>query len=330
MKQLSLLVCLLVTPAVGRADTIAFWRFGEKSAGQAAEVRGPIRDVSGFGNHGRLLGSAKYVRGMGFDGAAIQWNGSGLLEVPDAHVFDFRGDFTIEAMVRTEQQGSQYIFIRSGPGGEIWIRQHVKGGQSAAVAALVRSDQGTDMIISGPRAISDGRFHHVALVRRMKGTGGVGELVLYIDGKPAASRQKPVNPGPTKISSLTSIGGLRKEGTVEAPVVTRGWIGEIDYVRVSDVALDARRFLRPAGTSAEKILSANRAPAVLARIQAVRPKTPPRPVRPPFNMEPMGDLGRFPRDFEPHVQLFVPDDQLGAIDPSPYKNFFPRCPDPRF
>ena len=113
MKQFSFLVCLLVIPAVGRADTIAFWRFGEKPAGQAAEVRGPIRDVSGFGNHGRLLGSAKYVRGMGFDGAAIQWNGSGMLEVPDAHVFDFRGDFTIEAMVRTERQGSQYIFIKT-------------------------------------------------------------------------------------------------------------------------------------------------------------------------------------------------------------------------
>ncbi len=323
MKQLSLLVCLLVTPAVVRADTIAFWRFGEKPAGQAAEVRGPIRDVSGFGNHGRLLGSAKYVRGVGFDGGAIQWNGSGMLEVPDAHVFDFQGDFTIEAMVRTEQQGSQYIFIRSGPGGEIWIRQHVKGGQAAAVAALVRSEQGTDMIVSGPRAISDGRFHHVALVRRVKGAAGAGELVLYVDGKPVASRQKPVNSGPTKISSLTSIGGLRESVSADVPEITRGWIGAIDFVRVSDTALDVPQFLGPDGTTAEKILAANRAPAVLARIQAVRPKTLPRPVRPPFNMDPAGNLGRFPRDFEPHVQLFVPDDQLGAIDPSPYKNLFP-------
>ena len=107
MKQLSLLICLAVIPAVVRADTVAFWRFGEKPAGQAGEVRGPIRDASGFGNHGRLLGPAKYVGGAGSDGTAIEWNGSGLLDVPDAHVFDFRGDFTIEAMVRTSSSGAQ-------------------------------------------------------------------------------------------------------------------------------------------------------------------------------------------------------------------------------
>ena len=323
MNQLSLLVCLAVIPAVVRADTVAFWRFSERPAGQAADAREPIRDASGFANHGRLFGPAKYVGGSGFDGSALEWDGSGLLEVPDAHVFDFRGDFTIEAMVRTKKHVSQYIFIRNGPGGEIWIRQHVKGGHDAAVAALVKSEKGVDFVASGPRALTDGHFHHVALVRRVKGAGGAGQLVLYVDGKPVASKQKPVNLGPMKIFSRTSIGGLRRSSSQRALEIKRGWIGAIDFVRVSDAALDVSRFLGPGGTTSEKILAANRAPAVLARIKAVRPKKQPPPVRPRFNMIPTGDLGNFPRDFQPHVQLFVPGDQLGAIDPSPYKNLFP-------
>ena len=323
MKRLSILVCLAVVPAVAQADTVGFWRFAEQPAGQVAEAERPIRDASGFGNHGRLLGTAKYVKGSRADGTAIEWSGSGLLEVPDAHVFDFQADFTIEAMVRTKSRGSQYIFIRNGPGGEIWIRQHVKRGQDAAVAALIKSDRGLDLIVSGPRALSDGRFHHVALVRRVKGAGGIGQLVLYVDGKPVASKQKPVNLGPIKISARTSIGGLRRSGTGGKLEITRGWVGAIDFVRVSDDSLETTQFLRTGGTSPETILAASRAAAVMARIKAVRPKTQPAPLRPRFNMTPTGDLGNFPRDFQPHVQLFVPDDQLGAIDPSPYKNLFP-------
>jgi len=323
MKRLSLLVCLAVIPAAAKADTVGFWRFAEQPAGQVAEAEGSIRDASGFGNHGRLQGKAKYVSGSGSDGTAIAWTGSGFLEVPDAHVFDFQADFTIEAMVRTKSRGSQYIFIRNGPGGEIWIRQHVKGGHDAAVAALIKSDRGMDLIVSGPRAISDGRFHHVALVRRVKGAGGIGQLVLYVDGKPVASKQKPVNLGPIKISSRISIGGLRRGGTPGGSKITRGLVGAIDFVRVSDTALDVSRFLRTGGTTSAQILSANRDPAVMARIKAVRSKAQPAPLRPRFNMTATGDLGSFPRDFQAHVQLFVPDDQLGAIDPSPYKDLFP-------
>ena len=71
---------------------MGFWRFAEQPAGQVAEAEGSIRDASGFGNHGRLQGKAKYVTGSGSDGTAIAWTGSGFLEVPDAHVFDFQAD----------------------------------------------------------------------------------------------------------------------------------------------------------------------------------------------------------------------------------------------
>ena len=323
MKYLPLWGCLLFSSVVCRADTVAFWRFDEEPVGKKATNSGTVRDASGFGNHGRLFGEATYVRGAGSDGAALALNGTSLLEVADANIFDFPGDFTIEAMVQTEMRGGQYIFLRSGPGGEIWIRQHQKGGHDAAVAALVKTSKGTDMVISGPRAIVDGRFHHVALVRRAKREGIPAQLVLYVDGKAVARNEKPINEGAIKISSITSLGGQRQSGDRESLEITRAWTGAIDFVRVSDDALAANQFLRPGGTTPQKIIASSRTPGARARIQAIRPKPQPRPGQPSFNMDPTGNLGSFPRDFRPHTQLLVPDDQLGAIDPSPYKNLFP-------
>lgn len=325
MKRLSLLICLVAIPTVVCGDTVAFWRFTEQTAGKTAETPGLIPDASGFGNRGQLLGSARYVPGSGIDETAIGLDGSGMLEVPDAHVFDFQAGFTIEAMVRTPQKSGQYIFVRSGPGGEIWIRQHVKSGHDAVIAALIKSDNGVDFLASGPRAIADGRFHHVALVRRVHAANNTAELALYIDGKRVGSARNPKNRGALKISSRTSIGGLRDSAAADKLAITRPWIGAIDFVRVSDTALESSQFLMPGGTTPKRILAWNQSPVVLARIQAIhpKPKALPVPVRPRFNMEPTGDLGGFPRDFEPHVPVFVADDQLGAIDPAPYKNLFP-------
>ena len=135
MSRLSTVVSLVVAvilPSQVAADTVAFWRFDESPAERAAEAQTRFRDASGFGNHGRLFGRAKYVDGSGLDGTALVFDGSGMLEVPDARVFDFKDDFTIEAMVRADGGGGQYIFLRTGREGEIWIRQHVKRGIDAA------------------------------------------------------------------------------------------------------------------------------------------------------------------------------------------------------
>ncbi len=326
MKRLTiLLVFVWALPVHVLADTVALWRFSKAPGGKTAKGPMTVRDDSGFGNHGQVIGQATYGRGSGIDGTALELSGNGLVEVPDAHVFDLAGDFTIEAMVRTGKRTGQYIFFRNGPGGEIWIRQHAKAGHDAAIAALIKTDKGLDLIISGPRAVVGEDFHHVSLVRRVTGARDGGQLVLYIDGKPVASKQKPINRGPLAFSSLTSIGGFLGGGSRARPQVTRPWIGAIDFVRVSNTALNSSQFLMPGGTSPEKILAQNRAPAVLAKIRAIQPKLQPKLAlpRPQFNMKPTGQLGAFPRDFQPHVQLFVPEDQLGAIDPSPYKNLFP-------
>ena len=93
MPRLVLFLTLYIVPAFAKSDTVAFWRFNEKPAGTAVDGRSvAIRDASGFGNHGRLLGFGKYASGSGLDGRAIALDGQGLVEVPDAHVFEFQDD----------------------------------------------------------------------------------------------------------------------------------------------------------------------------------------------------------------------------------------------
>ena len=318
MQRAWWLVILLASAASGRADTIALWDFTAPSGAES------VPDASGFGNHAQRVGVIRFAAVAGRQSKVLHLAGQGLLEIPDAHVFDFRDDFTIEVVARTEDSGSQYLFVRSSMQGEVWIRQHCKGGHDAAVAALVKSEQGVDLLVSGPRAIADGRFHHVALVRRVSGPDQPGRLELLIDGRIVAHKTGPASSGPLAFSSLTSIGGLRRAGGLQRPDIDRPWIGQIAVVRVDDEALPVAGMLLPGGASTEQVLARNQAAAIQARIRSLARKPQPAAPQVRFNMTPTGNLGNFPRDFESHVQLFAPDDERGAIDPAPYKELFPE------
>ena len=319
MKQMSLLVCLAVIPAVARADTVAFWRFGEQPAGQTAGQEGPIRDASGFGNHGRLLGRAKYVTGSGSDGTAIEWTGSGLIEVPDAQVFDFQADFTIEAMVRTAESAaastSSFAAGRAGKSGF---------ANTSRAARLLRLPHW-----SGPRP--GNRSDRLGSPRRLRrtlssrGAGATGEGSRGHGGARAVRRWQAggeqAEAGESRPDRRSRLSDLdRRSARVAAlaedsPGIARGWIGAIDFVRVSDVALDVPRSSSgPDGTTAVKILAANRAAGRAGQDRGgASQDSSRRPVRPPLQHGlRQATWAAFPRDFEPHVQLFVPDDQLGA------------------
>ncbi len=141
------------------------------------ERSGKLFDLSGKSHHGTARGNVTYNQ-PGKHGGAMGFDGSGGdVILKDSQKFDFSGDFTWTAWIKTQNDGS--IIAYTTPDGDCRHGMkvlHVRDGKLALEVGW------TGVVTSGNK-VNDDQWHHVALSVKSNVNGDRDRAVLYIDGK---------------------------------------------------------------------------------------------------------------------------------------------------
>jgi hypothetical protein len=162
-------------PALNTTGALAMLSFDETS--------GTLFDLSGKNYHGVTRGNVAYNQ-PGKSGGAIGFDGAGgdvVLERSED--FDFSGDFTWTAWIKTTSDGT--IICYTNPDGD--CRQgvkflHVRDGK-------LTFEVGWTGVLGTGATITDNQWHHVALTVQSNVDGEKDRAVLYVDGKPEGSKE---------------------------------------------------------------------------------------------------------------------------------------------
>jgi hypothetical protein len=219
-------------------DTVALYEFREWSPGGAAGVGAVVEDSTGV-HDGTVQGAAlDYVSGDPDYGdiAAIRFESDGAgdrVEIPDDPDFHFTGSFTLETLIKTTTTAVDGIVAKNGSSGTVsqwWMR--MTGGQ---VQFLVRDENGHQFaaISDADELANSGAWTHLAAVY----DAGTAELRLYIDYD--------------LVQTATGLGAIDSAiGSNAQPIeigefygsAARNFAGDIDFVRISNGALEPYQF----------------------------------------------------------------------------------------
>ena len=156
---------------------IGAWLFDEDSGGA-------VKDVSGNGHHGELVGNATLEKGGRF-GSALSCDGSeAYVMVPDHEDFEFVGNFSIACWFQNDTSPSDHSGLvtkgydkPSGAGGNAVPWYLVYFLTSGTVDLYLRDASNTNSRALGTTAVNDGEWHHVVAMKD-------GDKVkIYVDGK---------------------------------------------------------------------------------------------------------------------------------------------------
>ncbi len=189
------------------------------------------RDVSGRGNHGTVMGGAKWTQGI--IGGALEFDGmDDFVSIPNESKFDITGSVTVSAWIRVQSFTKSWQAIVT-KGDRTWRLHRANSGNSVGFACsdLSRNQTGD---LYGDKDVADGRWHHVAGV--LDGT----RISIYVDGALDASAASSPN---ISVNDYSVLIGENAETT------GRLFRGLIDDVRIYDRALsvDELRALVKAG-----------------------------------------------------------------------------------
>ncbi|MHC4247839.1 MAG: protein kinase domain-containing protein [Planctomycetota bacterium] len=199
---------------------VGHWKFDEG--------RGTVaRDSSGWGNHGKIMGGAKWAEGRA--GGAIEFDGRDDRVVIARPVQD---DLTISMWMRTSRDGAggrggaarrgHWYYGTGLVDGEVDDIQD-DFGASLVGGAFCFGTGNPDRTIASATTVDDGAWHHVAATRVRR----TGALAVYVDGAREAT-------GTGGTQSLVKPSRL----TVACILNGKGYFaGAIDDVRVYDRAL---------------------------------------------------------------------------------------------
>ncbi len=179
-----------------QAKTIGYWLFNEKSpGGQTTGLAGEIIDSSGNGHHGRAVGSPlpSYVAGVLNSPSAIALTKTDPFDassedrilVPHNAAFNLMladlQDYTIEAFIKTASgTGSCGIFThRATTGVGYCFRLDNTGKLSFYIEGTGNNFTDPDAI--GKTAVTDGRWHHVAVVIQPNANPALASVTFYVD-----------------------------------------------------------------------------------------------------------------------------------------------------
>ncbi len=214
------------------------WRFDEKAAGGWTSTNaGAILDSSGNARHGAVSGAAlEYITGSFHYGntTALRFtSGDDRVVVPDpSGNFNFTGSFTFEALVRTTSSATAAaILAKNGTGdgeGEFWWR-------APGTAGGVQRAGMNGFFLTGTIPLNDGAWHHVAMVYDQ----AAAQIRLYADYLPDAVLDGVVTDRIIGRAADLQIGGFIGTATSE-------FEGDIDFIRMSDGALDPPQFVQTA------------------------------------------------------------------------------------
>ncbi|KTG09033.1 hypothetical protein AUR64_14620 [Haloprofundus marisrubri] len=154
---------------------------GSRAVWSFNEGRGEFVFDSQGGYHGSVSG---VTWAEGFDGYALEFDGSGSVSVPDAEELSGEGGLTVSAWIRTDEgvdyrNGLQYPRLVSNS--ENGAYEGTEGYQLAlwrgrVMVALGDGSEASATVLSTEH-VDDGEWHHLAAVR------DGSEVRLYIDGE---------------------------------------------------------------------------------------------------------------------------------------------------
>ena len=157
---------------------VAYWPLDE-GTGQTT------RDYSGKGHDGTLTNNPQWTTGR--KGKALSFTGKESVLIARAEGFDFsESDYTVAAWVKTTRGG--VILCKTSPSGK-WQRD----GKSFFIQhAVPRLDSHSVGSVSGTIRVSDGEWHHMAVVFQANSKN----VSFYVDGQRAGQKQLRVRPDP--------------------------------------------------------------------------------------------------------------------------------------
>ncbi|MEX0777052.1 MAG: LamG domain-containing protein [Phycisphaeraceae bacterium] len=188
-------------------------------------------DQSGLNNHGKISGATwcegKFGKALEFDGVDDYLSCLGERHRPPHFDFGETTDFTIEFWINSTstRRGAPLINKKlrgsfDDPGFYVYLDN---GKAKAAVA-----DGINQVVVSHPQGVTDGQWHHIALVVERK-----ANATLYVDGVAGDS---------VNVSYLTDVTNPKRELRIMDRGHDAGTKGMVDEIRISKVA---RRFGAP-------------------------------------------------------------------------------------
>ncbi len=249
LSSLSVALAIVLAASTPHAATLAYWRFEE---GPGATVL----DHSGNSNHGTILNGAGYTDGACYAGSrAIVFGPSSppqAVVIPDSPSLRPTSGLTIEAWIKPEPGAWVLIGKQLGQGccsNSFQIELRFTGPLNFILSDPQR---GQHMCTSGAQP-STGVWHHVAAT-----WDGV-TMLLYVDGAIVASAAYG---GPVGYDDNPVLIGADDDGGGNPGCCA--FIGAMDEVRISDVALSPSEFLYPCAN-----VGVNESPG--ARLFTIRP-----------------------------------------------------------
>lgn len=200
------------------------------------------RDQGANQLHATLSGDARFAASAHGQGLVLRQGG--YASIPDSSAIDFGAnqDFTVSAWVRPEATQSDTGHVDnalvekwSASGGYPFVMRYLNqtAGTQAGKVQVARYDGSAASSMTSAASIDDGRFHHVAFVKRGS------ELSLYIDGA-LDQTTTDQSTGATANDSALFLG--RRGGG------TNTFDGALDDLRIYDVGLSASEVSAEAGS----------------------------------------------------------------------------------
>ncbi len=209
-----IVLSVVSTHAAVDRHTVAVWLF-EEGGGKT------VRDASGNGHHGEIIGSLKWVKAKFGKGLEFPGDKSGYVVVDSTKNLELE-TLTIEVLVKiTGHDGKwQGIVCKQKTGCTnrnygIWVHNNEK-----VLHAQIGANGGCAFNMNGTSQITDSKWHHLAFTF----DGDMGRL--YVDGQLEAEKANAVT-----FQSNDPI-------TIGVPNIdnANGLIGIIDEIRISNIA----------------------------------------------------------------------------------------------
>lgn len=218
--------CMAVVAGAACADTVAFWNFNNSLTDSSINGHDGFATDSGIGVQYATAPST-----IALHSAA----GTSDVTIPGSSQFQFSGTsgFTVEARVKLDPGWYSTIIDCTGPSGGSgwWLRATNAGALQSDVY-----DGSGEREVSGTTNIKDGGWHHVAAVYN----GSTSTLSLYVDYQSEGYVDYTNN---TALTSAIGTGSDFRIGTAHSGA--NPLFGDIDYIRVSNVALTPAQFIGP-------------------------------------------------------------------------------------
>jgi hypothetical protein len=200
------------------------WPFDETSGTNAP-------DDSGFGFDGTLVNGPTWASGR--IGGGLNFDGSNDRVNLPAEALDGLSDLTISLWFKTTKTG-QGVFLsgaNSGNDNELLLFLY----SSTAIRFYTGESSGVYLNWPLPYSVSDGQWHHVALVR--DDDGGPDKVSLYLDGELVSTKNTTLSP--LSIATNGFLIGQDQDSVGGGFQSSQAFQGTLDEVRLYASALDA-------------------------------------------------------------------------------------------